>query len=495
MEKEEEDCKCMKIVGHLEAVKWYLWPKLYKPSPDYLSLGDWTKDPFIWLHYVESDDGLLHDDDVLKSIDSRYWSIHDVQRYFVGELHCEKVLFTYQYPNLRMPSRLGSYLWKANTALKLQPKLYQKELNSSFEITLKKMEAQQVQMNRLIISDQLIKIDRLDYFKRQTFFRILLNIISFQNSLELVSFENLCCKRLEGVRLIQQLAIFNAESLKYLFLWRWVLPNENPLIINYSYITGSGAYIPRPDTKQCFLRSLGELRNLRLLALEYSHIADGTGGALIGLLPIMKRPHFRLQLICREDQIPGRANAALGTGGYGIPDTAWRRVVVACPDLYILMVFFRIRDYDNIRRFLTPSIPLREVHLQLGIDLKMRQRQDSDVSCFVRHMAFRYSDTLVTLSIHQWRFACFPLRRVFELMPHLVRFFYVGRVEDEVDLKRMLQIIACGVCDKLKQIMIQIQDEECRREYWKNVVEHLTEKYTEIAEFLGIQLCLCIYKI
>lgn len=51
----------------------------------------------------------------------------------------------------------------------------------------------------------------------------------------------------------------------------------------------------------------------------------------------------------------------------------------------------------------------------------------------------------VTLSIHQWRFATFPLRRVFELMPSLVRFYYVGRVEDDVDLRRMLNVIACGV--------------------------------------------------
>lgn len=47
------------------------------------------------------------------------------------------------------------------------------------------------------------------------------------------------CKRLEGVRLIQQLACFNAETLKYLFLWDFVLPNENPLLINYRYITGA----------------------------------------------------------------------------------------------------------------------------------------------------------------------------------------------------------------------------------------------------------------
>ncbi|XP_028173574.1 uncharacterized protein LOC114362387, partial [Ostrinia furnacalis] len=101
----------------------------------------------------------------------------------------------------------------------------------------------------------------------------------------------------------------------------------------------SGQYIPRPKTRHCFLRSLGELRNLRVLALEYSHIADGTGGALISLLPVLKRPHFRLQLMCREDQTPGRADAALGTGGYDIPDTAWRRVTIACPDLYLLMSF------------------------------------------------------------------------------------------------------------------------------------------------------------
>ncbi|XP_063838118.1 uncharacterized protein LOC135087208 [Ostrinia nubilalis] len=491
----EEDCKCVKIVGHLEEVRWLLWPRDNRASPGALALGDWIKNPFIWLHYVESSDGILPEDQVLMSTDTRYWSIHDVQRYFFGDLHCEQVLFTYQYPNLRMPTRLGSYFWKANTALKLPPKLYQKEFHQSLEITLKKMEAEQCQMDRLMISDQLIKIDRLDDFKRKTFFRILQNILSFQDRLQLVSFENLCCRRLEGVRLIQQLACFNAESLKYLFLWRFVRPNENPILINYSYITGSGQYIPRPKSRHCFLRSLGELRNLRVLALEYSHIADGTGGALISLLPVLKRPHFRLQLMCREDQTPGRADAALGIGGYDIPDTAWRRVTIACPDLYLLMSFFRIRDYDNVRRFLTPSIPLRETHLQLGIDMKMKQRQDSDLSCFIRHVAFRYAHNLVTLSIHQWRFATFPLRRVFELMPRLVRFMYVGAVADEVDLRKMLQIIACGVCDKLKQVSIQIQDDEPKRSYWKQVADILNEEYAEIMQLFEINFCLDIYKL
>ncbi|KAJ0183841.1 hypothetical protein K1T71_000264 [Dendrolimus kikuchii] len=489
-----EDCKCIRISGHLEAVKWLLWPREYRSSPGYLRLGDWTTDYYIWLHYVESNNGLLADDDVLLSKDTRYWSIRDVQRYFYGDLHCEKVLFTYQYPSLRMPSHLGSYLWKDNTALKLPSAVYMKELHRSLEITLKKMEAKEVQINRLIISDQLIKIDRLDVFKRKTFFRILLNILSFQDHLQLVSFENLCCKRLEGVRLIQQLACFNAKSIKYLFLWRFVLPNENPILVNYSYIKGSGQYLPRPDTKQCFLRSLGELRNLRLLALEYSHIADGTGGALMSLLPILRRPHFRLQLICREDQIPGRNDTSHGGGGYDIPDKIWRRVAIACPDLYVFMAFHRIRDYDNIRRFLTPSIPLRETHLQLGIDLKKRQRQDSDLSCFFRHLAYQYASTLGTLSVHQWRSAVFPLRLVFELMPHLIRFSYIGAVEDEVDLKRILQIISLGVCDKLQQVKIIVQDETTKNNYWTRVVEDLRRQFADIMELYRINFCICIYK-
>ncbi|KOB76510.1 Uncharacterized protein OBRU01_01738 [Operophtera brumata] len=234
----------------------------------------------------------------------------------------------------------------------------------------------------------------------------------------------------------------------------------------------SGQYIPRPKSKYCFLRSLGELQNLRVLGLEYSHIADGSGCALLSLLPVIKRPHFRLQLICREEQMPGRADAALGVGGYEIPDTAWRRVNIACPDLYVHMAFFRIRDYDNVRRFLVPSIPLREIHLQLGIDLKIKQRQDSD-----------------------WRFATFPLRRVFELIPRLGRFHYIGKVEDDVDLKRMFLILSCGVCEKLKQLTIQIQDEGSKRDYWRQVVDSLTSEFADIMQLYHIKICITVYKI
>ncbi|XP_028033028.1 uncharacterized protein LOC114245175 [Bombyx mandarina] len=488
-----EDCKFVKLIGHLDAVKWLQNPRYYRPSPGYLYLEDWTKNPFTWLHYVESSDGLLVEDEVLLNAYSRCWSIHDVQRYFLGDLHCEKILFTHQYPNLKLPSRLGNTLWKTNTATKVLPKLYLKEFNRSLEVTLKKMVSTKAQMNRLIISDQLINIDCLDYFKRKTFFDYLLKIISFQNELQLVSFENLRCKRLEGVRLVQQLACFNADTLKYLFLWKFVLPNENPLLINYSYLTGSGQYISRPETRRCFIQSLGVMKELRMLALEYSHIADGTGGALISLLPVLKRPNFRLQLICRENHVPGRTNAALGVGGYNIPDTAWRRVSIACPDLYLFMAFDRIWDNDNVRRFLSPSIPLCETHLHIGIHVKLVERKDSDLSCFVRHLAFNYASTLSTLGIHQWRSAIFPLRRIFELMPRLVRFYYLGNV-DETDLHKTLNLLACGVCTKLKKISIQIQHEQSMTDHWNKMVLKVIEDYSEIMRLNGIDFCMQIYK-
>ncbi|XP_050683720.1 uncharacterized protein LOC126978727 isoform X2 [Leptidea sinapis] len=258
-------------------------------------------------------------------------------------------------------------------------------------------------------------------------------------------------------------------------------------------IDGSGQFIPRPETRQCFLRSLAELRNLRVLALEYSHIADGSGAAIMTLLAVLRRPHFRLQLICREDQIPGLTDATLGVGGYCIPDTAWRRVTIACPDLYVFMAFFRIRDYDNLRRFISPSIPLRETHLQYGIDLKYSQRQDSDLTSFVRHIAWRYADTLVTLSIHQWRGVVFPIRRIVELIPSLVRLHYIGLVE-EMDLRRTLNIVACGVTYRLKQMNIQVQDSEQRRDYWTDVVHSLNHDYKDIVSLFEIDLCISIYK-
>ncbi|CAH0578163.1 unnamed protein product [Chrysodeixis includens] len=431
---------------------------------------------------------------ILRTPDSRFYDIHDVHRYFVANVHCEQVLFTYQYPYVKMPTALGNYLWRDSISLKKSSLLHERDVYSALEITLKKMLVAQSQMDRMIIPDRVFKLDRLDYFRRKSFFSLVYKIISFQDRLQLVSFENLRCKRLEGVGLIQRLACFNAETLKYLFLWRFVLPNENPILVNYSYITGSGQYIPRPDSRYAFLRSLAELRNLRLLALEYAHIADGTGAALLSLQHIMKRAHFRLQLMCRENQIPGRADPALGVGGYDIPDTAWRRVTTTCPDLYLLLAFFRTRNYDDVRRFLTPSMPLREVHLQLGIDLLMEQRQDSDLSCFIRYVAYRYMDTLVTFSIHQWRFVTFPLRRILELMPRLVRLYYVGRVKDAADLRSLFSMIACGVCERLKQVKIQIQDEEDTREYWRKAVETLTEEFTDIMELYNIKFSLTVYK-
>ncbi|CAH0716170.1 unnamed protein product, partial [Brenthis ino] len=110
------------------------------------------------------------------------------------------------------------------------------------------------------------------------------------------------------------------------------------------------------------------------------------------------------------------------------------------------MFSVRIREYDNIRRFLTPSMPLREVHLEHGVDLSIAQRQDSDISCFMRVLAYHYAANLVTLSIHQWRTATLPIQRVVQIMPHLTRLTYIGRV-NATDLRNALLIVACGVCD------------------------------------------------
>ncbi|KAJ8737194.1 hypothetical protein PYW07_000465 [Mythimna separata] len=235
--KDESGCKCVKIVSYLDSSEWHAH-RDYHSSPGQLALDDWTRNPFIWLRYVERSDGILAEDDVLLSKESNYWEINEVQRYFTGDHHCEKVLFVYPYPYPRMVTPHSSHLWRANTALKLSSKLYQRELHNSMETTLKKMEATAAQMDRLIVPDGIVKLDRLDCFSRQAFLRHLQNVISLQDNLQLVSFENMCCKRLEGVSLLQYLACFNANTLKYLFLWRFVLPNENPIIINYSYITG-----------------------------------------------------------------------------------------------------------------------------------------------------------------------------------------------------------------------------------------------------------------
>ncbi|CAK1588779.1 unnamed protein product [Parnassius mnemosyne] len=480
------DCKCSRP---LDDYNWYK-PRDYRTSPGVLALENWRQNPFIWLHYVESNDGLQPADYVLRAHDTCFWSIEDVQRYFRGQLHCEEVLFTCEYPNLSLPTPIGLHSWRSNVALKRPSANYLKEFHRSLEITLKKMEAEQAQIDRLIICDQLIKVDLMDYFKRKTFFRILLNILSCQDSLQLVSLENLRCSRLEGVRLIQQLACFNAHSLKYLFLWQFVRSDENPILVNYNYITGSGEYTPRPQTSQCFLRSLGELRNLRVLALEYAHLADGTGTAIVSLLPVIKRPHFRLQLICREEHTPGRADPSLGGGGNGVPDYAWRRVAIACPDLYLVMVFYRVRDYDFIRRFLSPSVPLKEVHLHQGIRL---EGEDFDASSFVRLIAGHFASSLVTLSIQQWRVAAFPLRRTLELMPTLVRFCYVGCLE-ETDLRNMLLLVACGVCHKLKQLNVQVQDNESKREYWKGVVKSISDEFADVMKLFDVDLSLKIYK-
>ncbi|XP_068628513.1 uncharacterized protein [Battus philenor] len=486
MEDEDEDrCNCWTLLDDI----YSFGIRKYRPSPGTLAFEDWRRNPFIWLQYVESNKGLQISDYVLRANDTIYWAIPEVQRYVLGKLHCEEVLFTCQYPNLKMPTPLGNHTWRNHAALKKSPALYLKEFHRCLESMLKKMEAEETQIDRLIVNDQLIKINLLDHYKRKTFFDVLLNIISLQDSLQLVSIENLLCLRLEGVRLIQQLACFCAHSLKYLFLWNFVRSNENPILVNYSYITGSGKYIPRPDTTQCFLRSLGELRNLRVLALEYSQIADGTGAALIFLLPVIKRPHFRLQILCTEQHTPGRADPSLGGGGNGIPDYVWRSVAITCPDLFLAMVFHRMRDYDHVLRFLTASVPLREVHLLQGIRL---DGQDFDTDSFVRHVAGHYASILVTLSIQQCRNTTFPLRRTLERLPCLVRFHCVGPVEEK-DLREMLLLIAYGVCYNLQEVSMLLEVKHETRDHWNRVVSQLNEEYKEIMKLFDIDFSLKVY--
>ncbi|XP_013179440.1 PREDICTED: uncharacterized protein LOC106126364 isoform X1 [Papilio xuthus] len=291
--KAEDHCVCWRPYDEVDRYG----PRAYRASRGLLALEDWRQDPFLWLHHVPTNNGLQTIDYILGSDDTCFWSIPEVERYFVGRVHCEPVLFPAQYPTLPLPTPHGNHLWRTHTAQKRSHFTYLKEFHRCLQTTMKRMELEESQMERLILSDRLIQLDTMDYYKRKKYFQSLLNILSFQDGLQLVCFENLRCSRLEGVRLVQQLACFNAHSLKYLFLWRFFDSNENPLLVNYSYITGSGAYIPRPRTAHCFSRSLGELLNLRLLSLEYAHLADGTGNALLSLLSILKRPHFTLQSI------------------------------------------------------------------------------------------------------------------------------------------------------------------------------------------------------
>ncbi|XP_045542192.1 uncharacterized protein LOC106717036 [Papilio machaon] len=485
--KAEDHCVCWRPYDEV----YRHGPRAYRAGRGLLALEDWRRDPaLLWLHHVPTNNGLQTIDYILGSDDTCFWSIPDVERYFVGDLHCESVLFPAQYPTLPLHTPHGNHLWRTHTAQKRSPFSYLKEFHICLQTTMKRMELEERQMERMIVSDRLIHLDTMDYYKRKKYFQSLLNILSFQDGLQLVCFENLRCSRLEGVRLIQQLACFNAHSLKYLFLWRFFDCNENPLLVNYSYITGSGAYIPRPSTAHCFSRSLGELLNLRVLALEYGHLADGTGNALLSLLSILKRPHFRLQVLCVEEHTPGRAEPALGGGGLGVPDGAWRRVASACPDLYLVMLFYRMSEYEHVRRFLSPSLPLREAHLHNGTRLRGAHL---DLDSFLRHVAYYYASTLVTLSVQQRSNAAVPLRATLERLPALARLMFVGAVHEE-DLRDLLVLVACGVCYRLEEMKILVEADTDSREHWKVVLSRLKEEFSDIMKLFDIEFTLSLHK-
>ncbi|CAH2034197.1 unnamed protein product, partial [Iphiclides podalirius] len=128
-----ESCNCCTPVSDYLANK----ARKYRPSPGALAFEDWLRNPFIWLHYVPSNDGLQLADYVLRANDTGCWSIHDVQRYFRGQMHCEKVLFTCQYPNLRLQTPLGNHSWRCHAARKRPPANYLKEFHRSLAVVLK----------------------------------------------------------------------------------------------------------------------------------------------------------------------------------------------------------------------------------------------------------------------------------------------------------------------------------------------------------------------
>ena len=59
---------------------------------------------------------------------------------------------------------------------------------------------------------------------------------------------------------------------------------------------------------------------------------------------------------------------------------------------------------------------------------------------------------------------------------------------NETDLGLLLYV------SDLKQIKIQIQDDDDKKDYWRDVVESITEEFSDILELYDIKFCISLYK-
>ncbi|XP_049940797.1 uncharacterized protein LOC126416959 [Schistocerca serialis cubense] len=429
------------------------------------------------------------------------WSEDTVRCHWRLRGHCELLLVPQPYPVLALPSARGRHLWWAHAARAVPQSTYRRYVSVAAAATISAAKAIRPphSIQHVVWCNELFQLDKADAPARCAFIDGTVHLLRQQCELVSVSLEGARLERREAVALLDALE-GSAQTLRGLFLWDFVRRDQNPLTLDETPLQyrGKGAFRTRMTSEAGFLCALSRLSGLVVLSLRYSHVSDACGVALLCVGAVARGNLRELQLLCEERDLPDRERVwEVGglQGGCRIPESTWREVCRCCPKLTVKIVICNVPCYDQIRLFLSRSMPLKSFHLTTGIDKGPQQHRHTALVLQLLQKWYHFSLEGLTLHLFRNREAMGGvLAEAMASFPRLACLEFNGCLRQAPRrYLRLLCRLACSVrCDCLRRMSIAIQESLPHDEKLTSIIDDLQQEFEPRCKERGVKLTLSL---
>ncbi|XP_058794129.1 uncharacterized protein LOC131665903 [Phymastichus coffea] len=438
------------------------------------------------------------------------WNVEHQRKHWILSKHCNDVLFAKSLRNLPLISFEVGYIisiilrllyshgrdltcafilkakfyWHQYVSKKKYDKCFERELRNMLNSTLLKASSRQnISVEHILISKQLINLDKYDPLTRRNFIQMTVNFIRNQSSLEIVCLEGLDLTINEISEILLAL-VWSNKCIKFLMLWRVFKYHAKPRVRAKitdaeGFDKATFSHLPK------WLQAITNLKYLESISLNYTYIASETGKELIFLAKSLNKCWKILQLLCLKKEIT-----------VTIPDCTWNEVRKWSPKIRVQFIILGISEYDQHSKFLTKSIPIQALHLSTNLELL--SHYPCMIDCTLKIIYRWYHRHLVKLYLSVWNVQeTFDnhLRKIFPCLPNLETFEFLGFIQDVVTIHTMCCQVRFGVCAvrNIDLRLTNINKSEMRDSAWISRLECILEPFKCDFDAAGISFRIQTY--
>ncbi|XP_073972564.1 uncharacterized protein [Rhodnius prolixus] len=421
-----------------------------------------------------------------------------------GQLLIKKAVtyFPATTAKLKLPSKLGTHLWKLHCGNLKPDEKFLKLLEEGLFDTLPKLLSCAEQMDTLILNECLINFNWLSQLIKQETFETVALFLKGQSNLSSVILENAMLNAQDGLRFLYIFGYRCGNQIEYLnmaYFFKYgihpIKGEDNEYSVKDSFIFSekhetirseeeqkyfwshaimkANYVIPEQDYSILYRICLNLFSSLKSLHIQYSYLCQKQGRKLCQIASILNGRLEELYLLCTPKDLPKVTNQV-------ITKETWFVATSLCPKLNVHLIFSCIPYYDYIKTIVFPTIPLVSFYMDSSIShVEIEHLNCWYFGCTIKMLITYFCYRIRRLNLHIWHSnekVDVTICKCITNLYHLEKFEYRGPFDTLDTVNELCSFIVTNNL-RLNVFHVYVLEDACNPKLYQEAVSKLYEEF------------------